>query len=345
MKLSKDTWIAIVNPKAGSGKTYKEWDKAEELLKQNSIPFLTRLTNFKMHATDLAVSAAKQGYRNFIAVGGDGTVHETLDGILKFIVNFPDQANRPKISDFTLAVIPIGSGNDWIKSLSVPKDSQKLIELIKNKSYSRQDVVKARILDPKALPEEKVLNIDYMANIGGVGLDALVCRRVNRMKERGKRGKLLYVTSLIHNIIHKKASYAKVYCDDELIFSGKYLSMALGVGKYSGGGMRQTADAIMDDGLLDITIIPDINYGIIAKEAYKLFTGTFTQVRYVTTGRGKTIKVLPYNDSNDPVEVDGELIGNIPVVFDVLPDQLNVLSLTRKKKSKKKSRKKSKKRI
>lgn len=88
--------------------------------------------------------------------------------------------------------------------------------------------------------------------------------------------------------------------------------------------MRQTSDAVLDDGLLDVTVIPDIPLGIIAKRAYRLFTDSFTKVKELTVGRGRVVEVWP-SDVKPYAEVDGEVIGQAPVRFEIMSSQLNVL--------------------
>jgi diacylglycerol kinase family enzyme len=237
---------------------------------------------------------------------------------------FIDRDTSATLEDFTLAVIPVGSGNDWIKTAGVPKDIVEAAALLKNGTISKQDVVQVSLLDPSALPEQKVKEVSYMANVGGVGLDASVCEMVNAAKKQGKRGKILYLGALIYKIIHRSTLLAKVLCDGREVFNGAYLSMAFGIGKYSGGGMRQTPGAVADDGLLDMTIIPDLPLMKIAREVSKLFDGRFLTVPELVTARSKSILVLP-EDDNALIEVDGEVIGPAPVRFDILERQLNIL--------------------
>jgi YegS/Rv2252/BmrU family lipid kinase len=266
------------------------------------------------------------GYRRFIAVGGDGTVHDVLNGIAAYLDWAGDAGKDLSFSDFTLGVIPVGSGNDWIRSIGVPKDVEVAAALFEKAKTRPQDVVKVTALDYDKLPECHEIAQSYMVNIGGVGIDARVAGRVNSLKERGKRGKILYVTSLIHAIMNRSASMAKVYCDDKLIYDGEYYSMAFGVGKYSGGGMRQTPEAVMDDGLLDITIIPVLPIGRIIVAVPKLFTGNLLQVPELLATKGKTMTVIPYNtECAEPVEVDGEILGKAPVRFEVMASQINIV--------------------
>lgn len=330
----KEVWYAVVNAFAASRKAVKMWNKAESCLQREGVPFIAMMTGEGGNAMNITCTACAEGFRKFIAVGGDGTVHDVLEGIMFFIEGRRMAGEDVQLSEFTLSVIPLGSGNDWIKTTGVPRDISKAASLFSNGRTARQDVVKVSVLDPSALPDEKVLKISYMANVGGVGLDAKVCETVNRDKCRGKRGKVLYVKALLYHIIHRVPSYARVFCDGKKVFDGSYLSMAFGIGKYSGGGMRQTPEAVMDDGLLDMTIIPELPMSVIAKEAPKLFTGTFHTVKELVLSRATNIIVVPYDEAlpcsamaGDPVEVDGEVVGNAPVKFEIVHSQLNVLTL------------------
>ncbi len=330
----QDIWFAVVNIFAASEKAGKMWRKAEKCLRQGQVPFTSRRTGSNGNAMNLTCAACEEGYRKFIAVGGDGTVHDVLEGIMFYIESRNLIGDTVSLSDFSFAVIPVGSGNDWIKSAGVPDDVVKAASLLRHGHMKRQDVVKVTLLDLAAFPEEKTYRISYMANVGGVGLDARVCEKVNREKKRGKRGKVLYIRALLYHLMHRETLYAKVICDGKEVFNGPYLSMSFGLGKYSGGGMRQTPEAVMDDGLLDMTVIPNLPLLKIAREAPKLFTDRFWTVRELVTARGRKIVVIPYTPDcpgrtvvGDKVEVDGEVLGRSPVKFEILPSQLNILTV------------------
>jgi len=316
-------WFAIVNPHAGAGKTAAEWTKAEEALRRRGVDYRYKMTDCKFHATEIAFGAAEEGYRRFIAVGGDGTVHEVLDGIMQSIGNASVRGEKTELSKFSLAVIPIGSGNDWIKSHNLSHDTRETIDLIADNSFVLQDVVKVSFL--AAGSGDVPVKCSYMVNIGGIGFDARVCERVNARKDAGKSGKLLYINSLIYHLFRCGHFGVRVECDGSTVFEGACYSIALGTGRYSGGGLRQTPEAVTDDGLTDVTIIPPLSPGKILREAYKLFNGKILTVGELTAVRAKSVKVVPLGGDSEPVEVDGEIVGKIPVRFDVLPDRINVL--------------------
>lgn len=319
--MKPDKWLAVVNVFAASKKAGSVWKMAAACLEVAGVSYKAEFTGGKYNAAELSRKAAERGYRKFIAVGGDGTIHDVLNGIAEYALN----DSEVSLSDFTLSVIPVGSGNDWVKSVGVSTDIKQAVAYIAAGETGVQDVVKVSVLDSSDLSAEP-LSVSYMSNVGGVGLDARVCEIVNRKKEQGKRGKKLYVSALLYCIRHRVPIRAKVVCDGRQVFSGRYLSMAFGIGKYSGGGMRQTPAALIDDGLLDITIIPDIPIWTIAKEAYKLFTGNFLTIKEVIPATCREVYILPESEADaEPAEVDGEVVGRAPVKMEVLQQQINII--------------------
>lgn len=316
-------WFSVLNVYAASKKASEYWKKAEKELKSRNIIYHGSRTGRGGNAMEITFDACMAGYRKFVAVGGDGTVHDVLNGIGAYVERSAEGSSPVSFSDFTLAVIPLGSGNDWIKSTGVPENIRKAAALLADPLVGSQDVVKATVLGA----DESPLAVSYMVNIGGIGIDARVCERVNAAKSQGKRGKILYVKSLMHAIKTRVPSKARVVCDGKVVFEGSYLSMAFGIGKYSGGGMRQTPAAVLDDGLLDMTIIPELPLLRIAREVPRLFTGTFLKVPELVVTRAKSITVSPCGGSSaEPAEVDGEVIGKVPVRFDVIEGGIKIVT-------------------
>ena len=307
------TLFFVVNPRAGSGKTMCEWLPAEKELERAGIDYITAMTDHKRHATSLAMEACQLGYRKIIAVGGDGSLHEVFNGICRWCEN-----SNCDISDFFIGVIPIGSGNDWIKSLDIEKDARAALECVCSPEYRMMDVIRVQSSGSR---------VCYMANVGGTGFDSHVCRRVNSQKESGRRGKLIYLHSLVYTVSTLRSIRVACYADGEMVFSGECYSIALGNGKYSGSGMRQVPAAEIDDSLVDYMIVPRLPLGRILLEAPKIFTGTINQSPYVVSGQCKSFKVMPLDaESEDILELDGELEGRLPISVEVLPSQIRVMT-------------------
>ena len=321
-------WYAVVNPNAGSGKTVSEWPKASKTLSDNRIDFEYKTTWKMGAAVEITMKACAEGYRKFLAVGGDGTVHEILEGIAKYVQisavakTLDKESQKVALDDFTLAVMPIGSGNDWIKTLEIPKDFNKVAELMKTESTGRQDVFCLSLRD-----DNTSRNLEsFMANVGGVGFDANVCKKVNFEKNTGKSGKVLYLKALISNILNFKTFDCVVEADGKELFRGTTMSIALGAGKYSGGGMLQVPDAVLDDGLLDITIIPLMPLHRIIRAVPGLFTGKLLKDNpELISAKCSSLSIKPLSSPAPLVEVDGEVVGNLPVSIERLEGQLRVL--------------------
>ena len=312
MSETKTEWYFIVNPRAGSGKTMSEWVPAEHLLEQKGVAYITAMTDHQKHAITLAREAAAAGYRRIAAVGGDGSLHEVLGGICSWC-----EQTGTSPEEFSLAVVPIGSGNDWIKACKVPDSVPEVIELIAKNSFGRMDVLRATSRDGK---------VSYVANGSGIGFDSHVCDRVNRQKERGRRGKMIYLNALRHTVFHLKPISIAVQADGETVFSGEAYSLAASNGAWSGGGMRQVPLAVNDDGLIDYMIVPRSKLGALVKEIPRLFSGTVHESTLVIYGKCRSLRIAPLDEASaDIIEYDGEIEGRLPLLLEMTGAQIGVL--------------------
>ena len=313
MSGTKTECYFIVNPRAGSGKTMCKWLPAERKLERFGIPFVTALTDHRRHATALAAEAASNGYRKIFAVGGDGSLHEVFNGICGWCSEHGVSPDK-----FTIGVVPIGSGNDWIKSFGVPNDADEAVDLICRGTTARMDVIRGSCSGGK---------VSYMANIGGVGFDSHVCRRVNSQKESGRRGKLIYLDALRYTVLNLKSIDICLVADGTVVFSGPCFSVAFGNGRYSGSGMRQVPLARTDDGLLDYTIIPKMPLSRIACEMPRLYKGNLHESKAIICGKCRVLQLMPMReDSADIIELDGEIEGRLPITMEVTGESINAVA-------------------
>lgn len=304
-----DKWFVIVNPKAGGGKVEEDWNSIEKDLTDNGIKFDTVFTEHRYHAVELTISGIRQGYRKFLSIGGDGTLHEIVNGL------FLQSEVNP--SEFTVGVISAGTGNDWIRMHGDISDRQKNINAIISENTICQDIIKA------TYTESGVTGVRYMVNIGGIGYDPNVCQKCNNMKLAGRRGTMVYVNSAIKSLIGRTFRHTHITVDGKTFYHGKVFSIALGNGRYSGGGMIQTPDAVINDGLVNITVIRKVSKLRVVMHLKDLFKGTIYKINGVMHTMGKNITI--HTSAADRVEVDGEVVGETPVTFEVLPQALRVV--------------------
>ena len=294
-----EKWFAIVNPVAGSGKGLVDLPQITKLLRDNNICYELVFSQYKRHVVELTVQAVNEGYRRIIVIGGDGTLHEVVNGL--FI-----QQTVPA-EEVTISVIAVGTGNDWIRMFGIPTRYSEAIRAICEGATFLQDVGEV------AYEESHYAQSRYMANVAGVGFDASVTRRYEHYKSMGKKGRYLYLKSFIYNYFRYRSSGVKVWVDGELVHNDLLFSAAIGICKYHGGGFQLLPSAIADDGMFDITLIKPFHWWHLLFRFNRLFNGTVYSIGHCVHYRGSNIRIE--STPNIPVAVDGELLGGTPLEF------------------------------
>jgi YegS/Rv2252/BmrU family lipid kinase len=302
-------WFVVVNPIAGSGKGLDDFPLISKLLRDNNIRCESVFTEHKYHATELTVSAVTQGYRHIIVVGGDGTLHEVVNGL--FIQNVVEP------SAVTIAVIAVGTGNDWIRMFGIPRRYSAAIRAIKDGYTFLQDVAEI------SYEEAHYRQTRHMANVAGVGFDAAVIKQTMRSKAKKHLKASGYMWCLIRSFFRHKSTGTKVWVDDKLIYNNLLFSIAIGVGKYNGGGIQQLPQAVPDDGLLDITLIKPLHWWHVIFRLRRLFNGTIYSIGHVLHAQGEHIRIE--SSPEIPLEIDGELYGGTPIEVNVLHRAIKVI--------------------
>ncbi|MFI3278088.1 MAG: diacylglycerol kinase family protein [Rikenellaceae bacterium] len=307
--LDINRWFVVINPVAGKGKGLSDYPQISKLLRDADILCESVFTERKFHAVELAVDAIKRGHRKIIVVGGDGTLHEVVNGI------FIQKEVKP--TEILLAVIAVGTGNDWARSFGTPTKYSDAIRSIKAENSFIQDV------GAVSYEESHFRQTRYMANVSGAGFDAMVQREFMHLRNRGKTTKWDYVWSMFRAFFKYKPTGVKVWVDDELIYNNLLFSAAIGICKFNGGGMQQLPEAVADDGLLDISLIKPIHFWHILFRMRLLFNGGFYRIRHVVQARGAKIRIESTPEIS--VEVDGELLGQTPLEFTVLHQAIRIV--------------------
>lgn len=302
-------WFVVVNPISGSGKGLDDYPQISKLLRDNGIACEAVFTEHKWHATELTVSAVEAGYRHIIVVGGDGTLHEVVNGL------FIQKQVAP--SDVTIAVIAVGSGNDWIRMHGIPTHYSEAIRTIKEGYTFLQDVAEVDY------EESHYRQTRYVANVAGLGFDAVVNRSRQHLKTKGHTSASVYLWCMVRSFFKHKSTGVKIWVDDRLIYNNLLFSIAIGIGKYNGGGIQQLPDAVADDGLLDITMIKPLHWWHVIFRIRRLFNGDIYSIGHVLHAQGKKIRIE--SSPETPLEVDGECLGVTPVEFRVLHREVRVV--------------------
>ncbi|MCX6255836.1 MAG: diacylglycerol kinase family lipid kinase [Bacteroidia bacterium] len=309
---NQEEWLVIVNPNAGTGKGKKDWNRISTLLKEENLPFTVKFTERKGHAIIFTREGITEGFRKIITVGGDGTLNEVVNGVFS--------NDTCPTTDISLAMIPVGTGNDWGRMFGISVDYEKAVKIIRDNKQMLHDVGLISFFDG---PEKKSR---YFINIAGLGFESVVVKKTNFQKDKGRSGKAIYFYNIITSLLSYKNTKAEIIIDGEKI-NADVFSINVGNGKYCGGGMRQTPNALPDDGLLDVTIINGMGKFEIIRNLKILYDGTILNHPKIDGYKCKNIKVS--SDSIIYTEADGESLGHTPVEFSIIPDSINIVYGTR----------------
>lgn len=289
--------LLIVNPAAQHGVTETLVPVIERLLQ--STPHDTVMTTGIGHAIEIAAQA--EGYDTIVAVGGDGTVHEVLNGIMR----------RPEGDRPALGLIPTGSGNDTRRTLGVPTDVADAVLALGTGVRKRFDV--------------GICNGLYFNNSFAAGLDARVTAKAVEYKVTTHRSGLwLYFTALMHVLFNEFYSHhVRLTWENEPTVEDDLLIVAATIGSTYGGGFLITPNAVPDDGLLEICTIDPLSLPEALVRLPFVVMGKHTKMKPVTMGR-RTSFVL---ESDDPIpaQIDGEVLVDRRFEVAVLPRSVEYL--------------------
>lgn len=285
----------ILNPTAGKGKPVNNMDKIEEFLNKKKIAYKIHKTLYPFHAIELAKTLSSNGSENIIAVGGDGTVNEVLNGI-------------SDLEKCNLGIIPSGTGNDFSKFINLPNDPIKAMEVILNSTPQYTDYL---ILNN----EKKVLNVT------GMGMDVTVLERCKRMKLL--KGKFQYIISLIITLLKFKWYNFKVSVDGKQEKDKTVMLIAACNGKYFGGGIPVSPKSDISDNYINLIIINKMSKWKIPFCLISFLRGNFLQYKFAENILCKEISIK-YDNPYQSTNIDGELYKYIPFECKLVKNMLKV---------------------
>lgn len=302
-------WLVIVNPEAGMRKSRAKLLTLISKIRSAGFNTTVKFTQRKNHATELTVKHIELGFRNFIIAGGDGTVNEVVNGIFL--------QNKIPSSKICIGLLPLGSGNDLCKMYNIPENFDNAVEVLKKGIISCQDVGRVSYYNKNKRKSK------FFVNIAGLGFDAFVTQRTNKWKEKFLKGKLVYMLALVSSLAGYRSKKVKILSSGKLLLNSKVFSIAVGIGKYNGGGMMQAPDAIADDGYFDVTVIKRMSKTEVIQNVKNLYDGSF-----VTNPKVELFRLESLNIESEHrllLEVDGESLGFAPVSFEIFQKSLNII--------------------
>lgn len=301
-------WLVIVNKRAGGGSAGRLWLNTESSLSDAGIRFTAKFTEAPAQTRLLASNATNLGFDGIIVFGGDGTVSDAAAAISTLEI-------KP-----VLAFLPAGSGNDWIRSVGFnPPSIDACIKAISAENTKLIDAGMCRWPGGSR----------FFINSAGIGFDALVLKRATSFRKFFPFGKISYLFILTASAFLPPHWRALISCDGLPFYKGDYLTLTIGVGRYSGGGMQLSPLAVSDDGVLDTVVLAPMNFFTIAAQLPKLFNGTLHTTKWASSAQGKIIRVEPEKAGSFVLELDGEIVipGKNSAFIELvsLPESLTVI--------------------
>ena len=301
MKAPRTT--VIVNPKSQGGRLGKRWADLADTIGR-VFPFDEAITQAPGDATRLAREALRAGAERVVAIGGDGTVNEVVNG-------FFDEAGAPIAPDATFALLPFGTGGDFRRTLGMPTDPAAAARVIAEGRRRRIDVGR---LGFTLASGERVHRM--FANIASFGVSGVVDRLVNESSKRF--GRLGFMLATARATWSYKNQRVQLTFDGTDRIEATINTVAVANGRYFGGGMMVAPQAELDDGRFDVVAMGDFGFGDLLKSGRRLYQGTHISMDKVTSRRARVVEA----EALEPgavveLDVDGECPGRLPARFEL----------------------------
>ncbi len=297
MKAKKRRILFIINPHSGVGKQKTaEKEIYRSLNKQRFIPEII-YTEYAGHAIEIAAKAAENKFDAVVAIGGDGSLNEVVNGVISSKTN----------NNIVIGLIPTGSGNGFARHLKIPLTMQKSIEVINNYNVKTIDTIS--------------LNGRPYASIAGIGFDSLIAEEMRKVKTRGFQAYFEIVIK--HYFLYKPQTYKFVV--DGVEMEREALFVCFANSNQFGFNTAVAPSAELDDGLMDVCVVRKIPITYLPFTGQLLYTKNFEKSKYVEIFKAK--KATVFNNECGLVNLDGESINMGSVLeFEVQPKSLKIIA-------------------
>ncbi len=305
--------LLIVNPSAQNGQLGRRWPELGATLRRELGSFEEAMTSGPGDATRLAREAVEAGVDTVVAVGGDGTTNEVVNGFF--------DGDRARGSTTALAVLPFGTGGDFRKSIGLPPDTRTAARVLAERQLRTIDVGHLELTGRDGAPQTRIF-----VNIASFGVSGLVDEYVNQTSKRlGGRLSFMLATA--------RAGFTYDNQRVRLVFDGDsagavdvtiYL-VAVANGRYFGGGMNIAPQAELDDGQFDVVAMGDVSKWELLRHGRRIYNGTHLELEKVSHRRARTVRAEPVGKEPVRLDVDGETPGILPATFRLLPGALRLV--------------------
>lgn len=304
------SWAVIVNPRSAGGRTGKGWPAIAACLQARLGPLETRFTERPGHGILLARDLLEQGFDHLLAAGGDGTIHEVANGFLR-----DDQPIRPQAC---LGILPLGTGGDFRRTLGVSRDLEAAINVLATAAPRALDLGKVEFQSWNGRRESR-----YFVNLVSFGMGGEVASRAqNILSPLGGSVAFLFATLVAFFVYQRKQVRLRLdTAATPLPF--EIYNVAVGNGRYHGGGMHVCPTADPADGVFEVTVIEYLRRWEAMKDLRVLYSDNV--YRHPKVRHLRATRIVAESAAEVRIEVDGEPLGTLPLEITLLPGLLRVL--------------------
>jgi diacylglycerol kinase (ATP) len=305
--------LVIVNPASAGGATRAAWPAIASDLRRHFGPFECAFTAPEAGAAAIAEREARSGRRLIIACGGDGTISEAADGLLR------------SGSEAELGILPSGTGGDFRRALGIPARAADAALALRQGRTRRIDAGRVSYADDSGNVRER-----HFVNVASFGMGGDVIRRVKAGDVLGAGvsrlagGRAAFAAAALRTAIEFEKPLVSVRLDGRPAVRLRVTNFCVANARYFGGGMRIAPLAQVDDGLFDAVAVGDLSPLSILANSYRLYLGTHLGMEQVRHARARHVEAAPADSSQVSLEVDGELVGRLPAAFSILPSALRL---------------------
>lgn len=298
----------VVNPQSAAGRTGKRFPEVAAAVRNAIGNFDHAFTGRMGEATTLCREALDRGYDRVVAVGGDGTINEVVNGFF--------EGERPVHPEAVFGVIPRGTGGDFRRALGWSSDLNEAAQRLGRADIVASDVGRVRYLAHSGKPEMR-----HFINVASCGVSGVIVDEANH-SSKALGGFLSFKLASLRGLLKYADRPVRISLDDGPFESHTVTVVAVGNGQYFGGGMWVCPQAALDDGLFDITVWSGFGLSDFVTKGAALYGGSHTKLAGTKTFRAKKVRIE--TEADVLLDVDGEQPGRLPATWEVVPRALRL---------------------
>ena len=305
-----ENWGIILNAKSGDRRSGRK-NTVSDKLKEAGFAGIYCRTEYPGHATELARQMVNQGCRQFIVVGGDGSVSETIDGLMTSCVDS---------RQLTFGIIPSGTGNDWARYWNIGKKVETNIHILQQGKTAAIDVGQLSYLRKR----QEVTK--YFINSVGIGFDAQVVEQAERIGKVFRGQSWIYSLALLSSTFIHRSKLIELRSNEEVLLNDKVYTMSIANGPYTGGGIKQTPKADPTDGMLEVMAATKLNPVQLVKGLHSVLSRSYDNPDGIIR-RFQSQQLNINTQQRLKIEADGILQkdSKAPLSISIVPAAINMI--------------------